>query len=100
MSMSIEKCEIASNSVFSAVVSTVFPTVVSTVIYIPTREEDFDPAKSRFPDAKGQDDFKEKLGNDRKEKGEEARPYVCVLQSTDVVSFVFAPWFRRKKNEL
>ena len=63
------------------------PTVVSTVFYIPTLEEDFDTAKSRFPDAKGKNEFKEKLGNDRKEKGQEARPWVCVLESNCEAAF-------------
>ena len=75
----METCEISSNSVFSVVVFT----VVSTVFYIPTREEDFDPAQSRFPDAESENDFKKKLGNDRKEQGQEARPYVCVRQACE-----------------
>ena len=58
------------------------PNRISTVFYIAKLEEDFDPVKSRFPDVKGENDFKEKLGNDRKEKGEKARPYVCVLESS------------------
>ena len=43
------------------------------------REEDFDADKSRFSDFTAENEFKEKLGNDRKERGEEARPWVCVF---------------------
>ncbi len=50
----IGKCEITSNSVFSSLVST----LTSTVFYIPTREEDFDPVKSRLPDVKGENDLR------------------------------------------
>jgi hypothetical protein len=50
-----------------------------TVFFIPSREEDFDAAKSRFSDVTAENEFKEKLGNDRKERGEVARPFVCVV---------------------
>jgi len=50
-----------------------------TVFFIPSREEDFDAAKSRFSDVTAENEFKEKLGNDRKERGEVARPFVCLV---------------------
>ena len=41
------------------------------------------------------DDFKEKLGNDRKEKGEEERPYVCVLENSCETAFKDAAALRQ-----
>ncbi len=59
------------------------PTLFPTVFFIATREEDFDAAKSRFSDVTAENEFKEKLGKDRKERGEEARPWVCVLDKCE-----------------
>ena len=61
------------------------PTFFPTVFFIPTREEDFDAAKSRFSDVTAENEFKEKLGNDRKERGESARPFVCVVDQCESV---------------
>ena len=59
------------------------PTFFPTVFFIPTREEDFDAAKRRFSDVTAENEFKEKLGKERKERGEEARPFVCVVDKCE-----------------